>query len=93
MEKASQFTSVMQGEYLPIDQKISTIRAQCIEENKEKVKSIAEIVIFCGRQGLAWRGHCDDFKHLEESPHINPSNFILFLNFMFKVVILLWQTI
>ena len=64
VEKASQFTFVMQGEHLPIDQKISSIRAQRVEENRKKLKSIAETVIFCGRQGLALRGHRDDLKHL-----------------------------
>lgn len=78
VEKASQFTSVMQGEHLPIDQKISSIRAQHVEE---KLKSIAETVIFCGRQGLALRGHRDDLKHLEESPQTNPGNFISLLHF------------
>ena len=34
-------------------------------QNREKLKSIAETVILCGRQGISLRGHRDDRRHLE----------------------------
>ena len=40
----------------PIDQQLNTKRQQRIAENRSKLRSIVETVVFCGRQGdsLAW---------------------------------------
>ena len=81
VETAQQFKAVMENEVLPIDHQLSSIRAQIVAENREKIKSIAETVIFCGRQGIALRGHRDDWKHLNDLPFSNPGNFIALLQF------------
>ena len=38
-------------------------------------------VIFYGRQGIALRGHRDDWKHVDEHSHANRSNFVALLHF------------
>ena len=44
----------------------------------EKLMSIAETVIFCGRQGLAFRGHRDGTPSTKEDLH---GNFLALLQF------------
>ena len=76
VDKAMHFQSVAEKKQLPVDQQLSKMRAERIAENKQKLKSIAETVIFCGWQGIALRGHHDDWKHVAESSEVNPGNFI-----------------
>ena len=71
----------MEKKSIPVDQQLSKARSLTIANNKQKLKSIAETVIFCGRQGIALRGHRDDWKHNDESSHSNPGNFIALLHF------------
>ena len=81
MERAEAFKSVMENKLIPVDQQLSKILSLTIAKNKQKLKSIAETVIFFGRQGIALRGHRDDWTHIEEAPHSNPGNFIALLQF------------
>ena len=81
VKTAQSFKAMMENKILPVDQQLSSIRAQIVAENRKKIRSIAETVIFCGRQGLALRGHRDDWKHLCDSPTSNPGNFIALLQF------------
>ena len=82
VEKAESFKSVMESKLLPIDQQVSKARALTIPKNQRKLKSIIETIIFCGRQGIALRGHRDDWKHIKEVSHANnPGNFIALLRF------------
>ena len=48
VEKAMHFQSVVEKKQLTVDQQLSKVRAERIAENKEKLKSIAQSVIFCG---------------------------------------------
>lgn len=66
---------------LPVDQQLSSILERRIRENRQKLISIVETVIFCGRQGIALRGHRDDQIHLEEAPSANHGNFQALLHF------------
>ena len=81
VEKAELFKATMEQRIVPVDQQLSYARAETIRKNREKIKSIAQTIIFCGRQGIALRGHRDDWKHLAETPHANPGNFIALLRF------------
>ena len=81
IEKAEHFKAVMEKKQLPINQQLSSILARRVSENREKLKSIAETIIFCGRQGIALRGHRDDQRHLKEAPHANHGNFLALLQF------------
>jgi len=50
----------MESKQIPINQQLSKIQALIVAKNEEKLKSIVETVIFCGRQGIALCGHRDD---------------------------------
>ena len=45
------------------------------------MRSIAETVIFCGRQGIAMRGHRDDKPAIQENLCANHGNFLALLKF------------
>ena len=81
VEKAESFKSVMENKLLSIDQQLSNICAGIVSQNRKKIKCIAETVIFCGRQGIALRGHRDDWKHVKNAPDENPGNFLALLQF------------
>ena len=64
-----------------IDHHLSSLHSKQVEENRLKIRSIAETVIFCGRQGIALRGHRDDRPSVEEDPNGNHGNFLALLQF------------
>ena len=66
VEVAERFRAVMESKAIPIDQQLWNARAITIAKNKQKLKSIADTVIFCGCRGIALRGHRDDWKHVDE---------------------------
>ena len=49
------------------------------------MRSVAETVILCGRQGIAFQGHCKDRSSLEENPTSNHGNFLTLLRFHIQV--------
>ena len=55
-----------------------------IKENREVLVPIIDSIIFCGRQGIAFRGHRDDSPNYpnpgEFSKDKNVGNFIELLN-------------
>lgn len=59
-----------------IDRSLDVGKAKQAKENAERLKPIIETVIFCGRQGIALRGHRDygDFD-LDAMPDDNEGNF------------------
>ena len=63
--EAATFISVMECEALRINNRIN---AQCVKENRLKIRSIVETVIFCGRQGIAFRGHRNDCPDVQDDP-------------------------
>ncbi|KAL5470805.1 hypothetical protein EMCRGX_G028829 [Ephydatia muelleri] len=44
-------------------------------------RSIVETVIFCGLQGIAFRGHQDNCPDVQDDPNGNHGNFLALLNF------------
>jgi len=60
---------------------LSKIQALTVAKNKEKLKSIVETIIFCGRQGIALLSHHDDHTCLGDVPHANLGNLNALLNF------------
>ena len=81
VEKAEDFKTVIERKQVSLVQQFSSILAQCITKIIEKLKSIAETIILYGRQRITLRIHCDDSKHLEQSPFANHGNFVALLNF------------
>ena len=62
-----------------IDVAFAQNASETIEENRKILKSITKSLIFCGRQGLALRGHRDDDS--EKCEGYNHGNFKELLNF------------
>ena len=80
VERAMAFIAVMENQAVSIDQQLSSQKAKLVAENRLKMRSIAATIIFCGRQGIALRGHCDD-RLDEASESINHGNFHALLQF------------
>lgn len=80
VEAAAVFAAVMKNPDLAIDHRLSSERSKRAAENHCKLLSIAETIIFCGRQGLAFRGHRDDTSTKEDSS-ANQGNFLALLHF------------
>ena len=59
---------------------LNTLHAAHIQKNRLVLKSIISAVEFCGRQGIALRGHRDDAKYLEDTD-LNPGNYQALLKF------------
>ncbi len=72
---ASDFNNIMTGKLITIDKAVDTGRKNQAEENKSKIEPIIDIVILCGRQGLALCGHLDygdfDLKSVPEETEGN----------------------
>ena len=81
MKRAMDFCSVQESQVLPIDHQISSRRAKLIKENRLKLRSITATVIFCGQQGLAFRGHLDDGPFDLNDNSVNQGNFRSLLKF------------
>ena len=56
----------MSGATQPIEVILDTNVKREIEENRDKLASIADAVLYCGRLGLPLRGHRDDSKYHPE---------------------------
>ena len=69
------FHKVQCNETSPVDKQLNTLRQERIVQNRLKLRSIVETIIFCGRQGIALRGHRDDQTDLESDPFSNHGNF------------------
>lgn len=54
---------------------LSTQLSQIMERNTKAIESLFKIVIFCGKQGLALRGHRDDKVNWQCSESVNEGNF------------------
>ena len=81
LEAAESFTMVMKNPGSAVDHRLSSERSRLAAENRLKLMSIAETVIFCGRQGIAFRGHRDDMPSVRDDPHANHGNFLALLQF------------
>ena len=62
-----------------IDNRLISERSKRIPENHQKLRSIAETVIFYEQQGSALRGHHDDRPAVLSNPHANCGNCLALL--------------
>lgn len=64
-----------------IDVMMQSRLQQLMERNQHVIESLLKIVLFCGKQGLAFRGHRDDrIDWSQESPS-NEGNFVQLVRF------------
>ena len=80
-EQAVTFISVMDNQSLRIDHQLSSVRDKQAADDRCKLRSIIETIFFCGRQGIALRGHRDDSLAVSENPESNHGNFLALLHF------------
>ena len=71
----------MNNSDLAVDHRLSSERSRRAAENRLKLITIAETVIFCAHQGLAFRGHRNDTTSVREDPRANAGNFLALLEF------------
>ena len=57
------FKNVMEQKATPIDVTINSSLSKRVQNNRKKLKPIVKTVIFCGRQNIPLRGHCDDSRY------------------------------
>jgi len=81
VELASNFTDTMSGHTQPITHQLQSARVRQVRENREKLFSIVDTIITCGKQGIPLRGHRDDRKHDKSNPYANHDNFLELLKF------------
>ena len=72
------FLETTQNPEESISAKIETKRQETVRRNRKIIESIAKTVHFCGRQGIALRGHRDDSTAEEDS---TKGNFLALLKF------------
>jgi hypothetical protein len=76
--------SQMSGKAQPIEVILDSNIKREVKENRNKLASIVNSVVFCGRLGLPLRGHRDDAKYHPEAGSYSTQgvgNFIESLNF------------
>jgi hypothetical protein len=56
-------------------------RRTAVAQNRLRLRSIVETIIFCGRQGISLRGHRDDHTCVDTDPLANHGNFLALQQF------------
>ena len=76
MAKMSEFLDRHRNPVLTITTIVDKEKQKVMENNKRVIESLFKIVLLCGKQGIALRGHRDnDIKWMEPESH-NEGNFI-----------------
>ncbi|CAN7941870.1 unnamed protein product [Ixodes hexagonus] len=70
---ADNFVQAVQGE--PVKERMDSAARVQRQTNRKKLMSIIEVVLLCGRQGIALRGHRDAGSLTLEDPLENDGNF------------------
>ncbi len=81
VEAAMTFMQIQNRRMLSIDQQLSMQRRTTVAQNRLRLHSIVETIIFCGRQGIPLRGHRDDHTCVDTDPLANHGNFLALLQF------------
>ena len=71
----------MKNPDLALGHRLSSETSKRAAKTHPKLLSIAKTVIFCGHQGLAFRGHRDDTPSTKENSCANHGNFLALLHF------------
>ena len=79
--KASNFLSCMRSNTSCISVQFDTKVMSQVTLNREKLKPIVDVIILCGKQNIALRGHRDDAKHCDEAG-FNPGNLKAILSYL-----------
>lgn len=69
------------GKHPCVAHQINTKRARQATENRAKLCSVVETILFCGRQEIALRGKVDSGQVMEQDIGVNDGNFCALLRF------------
>ena len=75
------FVKSMSGQTQSISVQISDATRKLVERNRQKLRSIVETIIFCGRQNIALRGSFESYSDVEERTSKNHGNFWALIKF------------
>ena len=75
------FVKVMRGQQPNIRQRLDKVVADTIAKNRQKLRSIVETIVLCGRQNIPLRGHRDNTLDIECSESSTHGNFRALLVF------------
>ena len=64
--RADDFKKVIENQQPAIQQQINQAMADTAASNRQKLASIFKVVVLCGRQNIALRGHHDNITDLEK---------------------------
>ena len=76
-----EFLKLMKNEQPSIRRHLSEGLAQQIATNRQKLRSIVETIVLCGRQNMSLRGHRDSMMDVEHTPDAQHGNFWALLQF------------
>ena len=79
--KASNFLSCMRNNTRCISVQFDTKVMSHVTLNRDKLKPIVDVIILCGKQNIALRGHRDDAKYCDEAG-FNPGNLQAILSYL-----------
>ncbi len=81
--QADELKKSMSGQQPNIQQRMSSVLADRLSTNRQKLSSIMKTILLCGRQNFALRGHRDSALDLERDVDstMNHGNFLALLKF------------
>ena len=79
--KAEEFLKRSKDRSMRIENTLNSNRVQQIKDNRDRHKPILKSILFCGRNGLALRGHRDNGDLTLDQPTYNDGNFRALLRF------------
>lgn len=81
MTKMEEFLVRYQNPTQAVGAVLNNESRQIMENNQKVIESLLKVVMLCGKQGLALRGHRDDTINWEEESTSNEGNFIQLVRF------------
>ena len=81
MVEMDEFVKVMTNQQPSIRRRLNQATTEQIAVNRQKLNSIVETVLLCGRQNIPLRGHRDSNLDVELSPSTQHVNFWALLQF------------
>ena len=81
LSKMDEFIGRYENQSKAIDVMLHTKLMERLEHNQHVIESLLKVVILCGKQGLALRGHRDDLVDWKDEASSNEGNFIQLVRF------------
>ena len=82
MERASCTQSQQTNTESRINVSINQISVENFKQNKALLPSVVDVIMFCARQQIAFRGHRDDKINFDKAPACNEGNFVAIIRML-----------